>query len=118
VAVDGVETAQPDRASRADLELARVEQLEEPQVEIEDIPAATKPTGLPASSGRYMQIFERVTGVLAVCFLVAGLVVWKVHQPSQGRLALLILVCAMFLSILHYYSLEDTGNGKKPGVKL
>jgi hypothetical protein len=99
------------------LELAKVDQLEEHHEGMEVPAPDAKPTGLPASSGRYMQIFEHVTGILAVCFLITGLIIWKVHH-SQGRLPLLILVCAMFLSILHYYSLEDTGNGKKPGVKL
>lgn len=124
VAVNGVETEHPAKASGADLELVKVDQLDEPEDDIEETISDTKPTGLPASSGRYMQIFERITGIAAVCFLVAGLIVWKLNKslftnhPSQGRLALVILVCAMFLSILHYYSLEDTEKGKKPGVKL
>lgn len=103
------------------MELARADRAVQPPNDIESVLPEKKPTVLPVSSGRYMQTFGRITGIAAVCFLVAGLVVWKFHpwaHNSQGRMALLILVCAMFLSILHYYSLEDTGNGRKPGVKL
>lgn len=62
------------------------------------------------ASRRYMILFERLCGVLAAVFLVAGLGVWM-FKPGQHRLALLILVCAMFLSIIHYYTLEDPGGG-------
>lgn len=59
----------------------------------------------------YMSIFRRVTGVFGLLLLVAGLLAWKFH-PGQHRLALLLLVCAMFLSILHYYSLESRDVGE------
>lgn len=59
-----------------------------------------------AISKRYMEYFGRFTGALGLIFLVLGLGVWMFRQGDH-RLALLILVCAMFLSILHYYSLED-----------
>lgn len=55
----------------------------------------------------YIATFERITGVLGLLFLASGLGVWMFKQHSQHRLALLLLIAAMFLSILHYYSLED-----------
>ncbi len=58
----------------------------------------------------YMAIFGRVTFVLGVLFVLAGLGVWM-FRGGEHRSALLLLVVAMFLAILHNYSLEDA-NGK------
>jgi len=58
----------------------------------------------------YMARFGRITFVLGILCLVAGLAVWM-FRSGEHRSALLLLVVAMFLAILHNYSLED-GNGK------
>ena len=41
--------------------------------------------------------FARFTGLVGVTLLVAGLAMWK-FRPGEHRLALMILVCAMFLA--------------------
>jgi hypothetical protein len=55
----------------------------------------------------YMGIFERWTGIIGLALLVSGLAIWA-FRPGGHRLALVILVCAMFLAILHHYSQEET----------
>ncbi|HEV3311166.1 MAG TPA: hypothetical protein VG815_11685 [Chloroflexota bacterium] len=55
----------------------------------------------------YMGIFERWTGIIGLVLLVSGLAIWA-FRPGGHRLALVVLVCAMFLAILHHYSLEET----------
>jgi len=74
-----------------------------------DVPSAyiAKPQiSASAASRSYMAWFERVTGIVGVALLVAGLAVWR-FKPGDHRAALILLVCAMFLAILHYYSLEE-----------
>jgi hypothetical protein len=72
-------------------------------------PTAKATPERPASR-RYMVLFERVTGIIGIMCLIAGLALWA-FRSGDHRLALVVLVCAMFLAILHYYSLEDTRNG-------
>ena len=61
-----------------------------------------------------MGALERITGIVGVALLVVGLAVWKFRPgATEHRAALLMLVCAMFLAILHYYTLEDTRRGAK-----
>lgn len=62
--------------------------------------------------GAFLSRFERWTGVLGVAFLVIGLAVWRFKPHTQDRLALLILVVAMFLAILHHYTIEEGRSGK------
>jgi len=83
--------------------------VEESAASLEGRSQDTPPLALRVepSARRYMDLFQRISGVLGLVLLVAGLGVWA-FKPGQHRLALLILVCAMFLSILHYYTLEDT----------
>jgi hypothetical protein len=52
-------------------------------------------------------MFKRLTAIFGMLALVAGLAVWRFEPHSQHRLALLIFVGAMFLAILHHYSLEE-----------
>lgn len=81
------------------------------------VPAASRPKGVQeheavASPFYDMGALERITGIVGVTLLVVGLVFWK-FRPGEHRAALVILVCAMFLAILHYYTLEDTRRGAK-----
>ena len=62
-----------------------------------------------------MVLFERATGIIGVASLVAGLADWGFQPHSDHRAALVVLVFAMFMAILHYYSLEDTRSGDNRG---
>jgi hypothetical protein len=57
---------------------------------------------------RKMMMFQRFSGLVGVLFLFLGLGTWM-FRPGHFRLSLVIMVCAMFLALLHYYSLEDAG---------
>lgn len=70
---------------------------------------------IAAGPRAYLNRFQRLTGILGMIFLIAGLAEWKFHPfnpHSQDRLALFILVCAMFLAILHHYSIEEGQAGR------
>jgi len=91
-----------------------------PAVDIQTIaPPQTVPevaVGMRLELGR----FERLTGVVGMLLLLAGLAVWRFKPHSDDRLALVILVCAMFLAIIHHYSLEEnrrSGNGSLGGSR-
>jgi len=76
-------------------------------VETETVPP---PAVLPdVALGVRVQLhtFQRITGVVGMLCLIAGLAVWRFKPHSDDRLALVILVCAMFLAILHHYSMEE-----------
>ena len=85
-----------------------------PDVERETIPP---PDALPeVALGVRLQLhrFQRITGIVGMALLIAGLAVWRFRPHTNDRLALLILICAMFLAILHHYSMEEnrrSGNG-------
>ena len=119
VTQSNVETAPEDVANRLDVSLPEVGGAHEldrsvsPALPLDNVPRDTTTSAAPApspTSRRYMLIFERATGIIGVLCLVTGLSLWA-FQPGDHRSALVVLVCAMFLAILHYYSLEDTRNG-------
>lgn len=65
----------------------------------------------------FLRRFEKATFAIGMLFLIAGLAVWRFKPHSNDRLALILLVCAMFLAILHHYSIEENvyRNGKNTG---
>lgn len=75
-------------------------------------PEPRAPDRFPVRQSQAPQLFSRLTAVLGIALLIAALFAW-ILRPGHYRLVLLILVLAMFLSILHNYSLEDNGNGNE-----
>jgi hypothetical protein len=85
-------------------ELQEAERSRE-QNQREQLPVPITP---PPRSGT--GLFSRITGIVGICLLVTALFAW-VLRPGHYRLVLLILILAMFLAILHNYSI-DGRNGK------
>jgi hypothetical protein len=86
-------------------------------VVIEEVSTAP-PRALATEAALVMRVqlhrFQRTTAIIGMLFLIAGLAVWRFKPHSDDRLALILLVCAMFLAILHHYSLEETRAGRRP----
>lgn len=81
-------------------------------VEAEVVTVPKKVPSVALGPRAQLRRFERITAVLGVFFLIAGLAVWRFKPHTQDRLALLILVVAMFLAILHHYSIEEGRSDK------
>lgn len=79
----------------------------QPKFEAETIPALEVVPNVALGERLQLRQFERFTGIVGMLFLIVGLAVWRFKPHSDDRLALVILVCAMFLAILHHYCLEE-----------
>ena len=89
--------------------------IESPPVNVETETIAPAEAVPQVALGVRVQLhkFQRVTGIVGMICLIAGLAVWRFKPHSDDRLALLILVCAMFLAILHHYSMEENRRSRR-----